>query len=102
MSAAAGGPLKHSDETFTDETVQLDDCQFERCTFVRCVLHYSGGPPPSLSRCKFDAPQFAFDGAASNVAVFMRGLYNDPAFRPIIEATLNDISANNGRGVILH
>jgi hypothetical protein len=94
-----------TDSTLQDETVQLDGHEFIRCKFVRCVLVYSGGRPPKITGCSFDAAtRFQFSGAAGDTIGFMIGMYHG-GFKALIEKTFDSIRNNThvtGGGGAIH
>jgi hypothetical protein len=55
--------------SYNHETVAVDGEAFSDCEFRNTRLIYSGGEPPSFSRCKFDGCEWKFeDGAARTLA----------------------------------
>ena len=76
---------------FGVEQVILDGTRFVRCDFHGTEIIYEGQDVFSLERCEFNAPRFAFSKYAANTIFVLTKMYADPAFRPIIESTLENI-----------
>lgn len=76
---------------FGVEQVTLDGSRFVRCEFHGTEVIYEGQGAFSLERCEFHAPRFAFSKYAANTISMLTSMYADPAFRPLIETTLENI-----------
>lgn len=61
------------DETLSGE-VLLDGASFERCRFQRAVLVYTGGVPPEIRSCEFEAVAFEFQGAAGRALALLQAM----------------------------
>jgi len=74
------------------ERVVVDGKHFVNCTFDGTELVFKGGKGFSLSGNHFKTyPRISFDGNAALTIGEMIAMYGDEGFRPIIEATFENI-----------
>jgi hypothetical protein len=81
---------------FNNATIVLDGYRFTNCEFNNCIMEYSGGQPPELIGCTFNACEFDFAGAAGNTLAFMGGMYKGMGVggKQLIERTFANITAD--------
>lgn len=61
--------------SFQDEQVVLDGNTYTNCTFRRCVMVYSATSEMSLTNCRLEGVEWAFDGPAARVLSFLHATY---------------------------
>src|SRR5579883_66592 len=93
VGVAIHGPAIVNGVDFKNETVTLDGKLFRNCNFDgSCVIVFRGTQATGFAHCKFSPQcQWRFDGPALLTMDFLRAPYSDPAFRPLVDATLNSI-----------
>ena len=73
-----GGAVGAAGPAYTNRTlsgrVPLDGASFERCRFRRATLVYSGGAPPRIEGCAFEAVTFEFEGAAGRTLALLNAM----------------------------
>lgn len=82
---------RESNATFDSGIVGLDNVDYINCTFKNCMMVYAGGAPGSIDGCTFENVQWTFNGPAGATIAFLTALYRDPAFRPLIDSTFEQI-----------
>jgi len=82
-----------TNKTFRVEKEIIDGKQYVNCTFDGAELIFKGTRPFSLNYNKFSrpAPRIKFEDSARLTIEMLAALYSDPVFRPVIEATFEDI-----------
>lgn len=78
---------------FGVEQVVLDGKNFERCEFHGTEVVFEGLDSFSLQHCSFHSPRFSFSKYAANTIAVLTKMYEDGAFRPLVENTLQNIRA---------
>lgn len=79
---------------FGVQQVVVDGRAFERCEFHGTEVVFQGTKNFSLTNCVFVSPRFSFDKHAALTVSALTGLYTDSSFRPLIEATIDNIRKN--------
>ena len=79
---------------FGVQRVVIDGREFERCEFHGTEILFEGSKVFSLSRCSFFSPKFSVGKHAALTLEAFTTMYTDPAFRPVIDATIENIRAN--------
>lgn len=87
------GEFRVKQKVLRGETIVIDGKAFRNTVFESCIFIYRGGERTSFEGCVFQAPEFRFEGAASNTLAFMRALYHGGAAQ-LIEYTFDDIRDN--------
>ncbi len=80
----------------THENVTLDGEHFEDCEFRQCRLIYSGGEPPSLTRCRFEACEWRFEGPAANTLAHMKVVWSAGA-KSFVQGLIKEITVAGGK-----
>ena len=93
VGIAINGPKVVHGKEFENDTVVLDGTLFRKCKFDGgCTIIFRATSPTGLDGCAFSPScQWRFEGAALLTLDFLRAMYADPAFRPLVEATFNNI-----------
>ena len=60
---------------YNHETVHVDGEAFLDCEFRDTRLVYSGGEPPTFTRCRFDGCEWKFDDAAARTLAHLKLLW---------------------------
>lgn len=94
--------MRYESNTFVDMTLDLEGNEFVQCTFKRCTLVYSGGDHIHLDGCKFVNCKWGFKGAAARTVDFLSRFYQHPAFRPLVEGTLEKIRRGATKGLLVN
>ena len=76
---------------FGVQQVLLDGRTFKRCEFISSELVFNGEEGFNLESNKFESPVFTFGGAASQTIGVLTNMYKDPAFKPLVDITLENI-----------
>lgn len=61
---------------YNHQTVVLDGETFSHCQFTACRLVYSGGEPPKLDGCHFDACEWKFEEAAAQTLSYLKLMWS--------------------------
>ena len=80
-----------SGAVYNRETIQLDGETFSDCEFRDARLVYSGGEPPTFSRCRFDACEWKFDDAAARTLAHLKLLWAVGA-KASVQAQIKEIT----------
>lgn len=76
---------------YNHQTVELDGETFNDCEFAECRLVYSGGEPPTFTRCRFDDCEWKFEDAAANTLAYLKQMWNVGA-KTAVQATIKEIT----------
>lgn len=82
-----------SNRFFGVERVNICGKHFVNCEFDGTELIYDANAPTSMSHCKLSSIRISFTGSASDTVGYLTALYSDPAFRPIVEQTFENIKS---------
>lgn len=82
-----------SNRSFGVERVNICGKHFVNCEFDGTELIYDASAPTSMSHCKLSSMRISFTGSASDTVGYLTALYSDPAFRPIVEKTFENIKS---------
>lgn len=81
-----------ANKSYGVERVVIDGKHFVNCTFDGTELIFAGKRGFSLTRNHFKTPpRISFIGHAANTINQLIHMYSDESFRPIVEATFNNI-----------
>lgn len=79
---------RFENKVFSDKKEHVDGNSYNGCTFIKVEIVYSGGEPPSFTKCSFDGVKFAFEGAAGRTTAFIQALSRpESGFREIVKQT---------------
>jgi hypothetical protein len=87
--------LLFKNRKFKSTHVHLDGNEYHNCEFQKCEIAFAGTEVVGLSDCHFEECTWVFLGAADKTIGFLTALYTQPAFRPLVEATLHNIRTGN-------
>ena len=76
---------------YNHETVQVDGEAFSDCEFRDTRLIYSGGEPPTFSRCKFDGCEWKFEESAARTLAHLKLIWGLGAKVPV-QALIKEIT----------
>ncbi|WP_440785350.1 hypothetical protein ACTACU_11525 [Pseudomonas syringae] len=79
-----------ADAKFGVERVVVGGKRYVSCAFKGSELLIDGRPF-DFENCEFIQPHFLFDGPASQTIAILAGMYQDPAFRPLVDDLLGKI-----------
>lgn len=82
---------KDKRENIQYQRVNLDDKEYKDTHFEGCELVITGKGPIRLINCSFGSNHLGFDGPAARAIDSLTGMYAEPAFRPFVEAVLDQI-----------
>lgn len=80
----------------THETVTLDGGDFEDCEFRQCRLVYAGGAPPVFVRCRFDACEWKFEGAAANTLAHLKVVWGAGG-KAVVQGLIKEVTGAGGK-----
>ncbi len=86
---------------FGVERLVLDGKSFERCEFHGTEVIFEGANGFSLVRCNFHAPRIVFAKYAATTIGVLTTMYQDQAFRSLIDRTIENIRAGKHPEAIL-
>ena len=97
----SSGPAKELEivegKSFGVQQVVMDGKNFVRCKFDGTELIYNGIKNFSLGENKFLRFRFTFSQFAANTIAIIEAMYKDPAFRPIVDQTFENIKKGQSR-----
>lgn len=82
-------------QRFGVQRITLDGMSFERCEFHGSELIFDGCEVFALVRCNLDSFKLTFSKHAATTIMVLTKLYQDPAFRPLVEGMLTNIKDGN-------
>ena len=77
--------------TFQKCVVELDGNEYRTCPFRNSTVVYNGGAVPTMVKCGFDNCQWKFSGSAERTLLFLSAMYQEAAFKPLVEEILEKI-----------
>jgi hypothetical protein len=81
---------------YNHETVALDGQAFSDCEFRDCRLVYAGGEPPNFSRCRFEACEWKYDGAAAQTLAHLKLVWSVGG-KASVQGLIKEITGGGGR-----
>ena len=93
-TGASDSPVKVEGKKFGVQRINVDGKSFERCEFHGSELLFSGEQPFGLAYCRLEPLKITFIGSAATTVAALANLYQDPAFRPIVDQTIHRIKSN--------
>lgn len=84
--------MKRENEVITSD-IDLGGVSFVDCEFKNCKLIYSGGDPPTLTRCTYENIQFEFRRRAANTVAFLKSMANpESGLQQVVRETFPEIA----------
>ena len=88
-----GNYMKDERERIQDQRVILDEKEYKDKHFDGCELVITGRGQIRLLNCTFGSNHLGFDGPAAQAIDALTGMYAEPAFRPFVEAVIDQIKS---------